>query len=129
MHPGREPTEPSEHPQGLDGLARPRVREQRLGQGPACGPTGWVGSEATAPGVVCLSEGVVYMTKDLSGGKNRKNLEKSSFALPEQEKYPIPDLEHARNALARVAQHGSQAEKKQVRAAVEKKYPSLRKDD
>ena len=69
------------------------------------------------------------MTKDLSSGKNRKSLKKSSFALPEQEKYPIPDLEHARNALARVAQHGTAAEQKEVRAAVEKKYPSLKKKD
>ena len=69
------------------------------------------------------------MSKDLSDSENRKKLKKSSFALPEQEKYPIPDIEHARNALARVAQHGSAAEKTQVRAAVEKKYPSLRKDD
>ena len=76
-----------------------------------------------------LSKGVIDMTKDLSSGKNRKNLKKSSFALPEQEKYPIPDLEHARNALARVAQHGTPAEQKKVRAAVEKKYPSLKKDD
>jgi hypothetical protein len=72
------------------------------------------------------SKGVIDMTKDLSGGKNRKDLKKSSFALPEQEKYPIPDLEHA---LARVAQHGTAAEQKKVRAAVEKKYPSLKKDD
>jgi hypothetical protein len=49
--------------------------------------------------------------------------------LPEEEKYPIPDIEHARNALARVAQHGTAAEQKKVRAAVEKKYPSLKKDD
>ena len=69
------------------------------------------------------------MSKDLSSGKNRKNLKKSSFALPDQEKYPIPDIEHARNALARVAQYGTAAEQKKVRAAVEKKYPSLKKDD
>ena len=69
------------------------------------------------------------MTKDLSVSKNRKNLKKSSFALPDEEKYPIPDIEHARNALARVAQHGTAAEQKKVRAAVEKKYPSLKKDD
>jgi hypothetical protein len=69
------------------------------------------------------------MSKDLSDTANRKKLKKSSFALPEQEKYPIPDIEHARNALARVAQHGSAAEQKKVRAAVEKKYPSLKKDD
>jgi hypothetical protein len=29
--------------------------------------------------------------------------------------------------LARVAQHGSEAEKRKLRAAVEKKYPSLKK--
>ena len=69
------------------------------------------------------------MSKDLSDSANRKKLPTSSFALPEEEKYPIPDIEHARNALARVAQHGSEAEKKKVRAVVEKKYPSLKKDD
>ena len=52
------------------------------------------------------------MSKDLSNSKNRDTLKKSSFALPEQEKYPIPDIEHARNALARVAQHGSEAERR-----------------
>ncbi|KQU68902.1 DUF6582 domain-containing protein [Phycicoccus sp. Root101] len=69
------------------------------------------------------------MSKDLSDNDNRKKLKESSFALPEQRKYPIPDIEHARNALARVAQHGTAEEKKQVRSAVEKKYPSLKKDD
>jgi hypothetical protein len=69
------------------------------------------------------------MSKDLSDADNRKKLKKSSFALPDEEKYPIPDIAHARNALARVAQHGTEAEQKKVRAAVEKKYPSLKKDD
>jgi hypothetical protein len=69
------------------------------------------------------------VSKDLSDSANRNKLAKSSFALPEEEKYPIPDISHARNALARVAQHGSPAEQKKVRAAVEKKYPSLKQDD
>jgi hypothetical protein len=69
------------------------------------------------------------VSKDLGNSKNRDKLPKSAFALPEEEKYPIPDIEHARNALARVAQNGSAAEQKKVRAAVEKKYPSLKKDD
>src|SRR5699024_11412436 len=34
---------------------------------------------------------------------------------------------HARNALSRVSQHGSPAEKKRVRAAVRRKYPSIGK--
>ena len=88
--------------------------------------TDWLGREVPTD-VVCREGRAV--SKDLSSGKNRDNLKKSSFALPDQEKYPIPDIEHARNALARVAQHGSAAEQKKVRAAVEKKYPSLKKDD
>ena len=69
------------------------------------------------------------MSKDLSDDSNRDKLKDSSFALPEERKYPIPDLAHARNALARVAQHGTEEEQKKVRRAVEKRYPSLKKDD
>jgi hypothetical protein len=67
------------------------------------------------------------MSKDLSNTKNRKKLGKKSFALPGKRKYPIPDKAHARNALARVAQHGTKEEQKKVRAAVRKKFPSIGK--
>jgi hypothetical protein len=50
-----------------------------------------------------------------------------SFAIPSKRAYPINDKAHAKAALARVAQHGTPAQKKQVRAAVTKKYPSLKK--
>jgi hypothetical protein len=66
------------------------------------------------------------MAKTLST-KDRKKLKKTSFALPGKRKYPIPDKAHARNALARVAQNGSPAEKKKVKAAVKKRFPSLGK--
>jgi hypothetical protein len=69
------------------------------------------------------------VSKDLSDGDNRNKLKDESFALPDERKYPIPDIEHARNALARVAQHGTAEEQKKVRKAVEKRYPSLKKDD
>lgn len=59
--------------------------------------------------------------------KSRNNLPDSAFAIPSQKAYPIHDLNHARNALARVSQHGTDAEKKQVRAAVYRKYPELKK--
>lgn len=59
--------------------------------------------------------------------KARKRMKDSSFALPRQRAYPIPDLSHARNALARVSQFGTDAEKSKVRRAVEKKFPSLKK--
>jgi hypothetical protein len=67
------------------------------------------------------------MAKDLSSTKQRKKLSKKSFALPGKRKYPIPDKAHARNALARVAQHGTSAEQKKVETAVKKRYPSLDK--
>lgn len=57
----------------------------------------------------------------------RNKLKKSSFAEPGKRAYPIQDASHARNALARVSQHGSPSEKKQVRAAVHKKYPGIGK--
>lgn len=47
-----------------------------------------------------------------------------SFALGGQ-RYPIHDIAHARNALARVAQHGSKSEQARVHAAVCRKYPSI----
>lgn len=53
--------------------------------------------------------------------KKRKKLEDSDFALPGR-KYPIQDLAHARNALARVSQFGTPEEKKKVRAAVCRKW-------
>lgn len=56
----------------------------------------------------------------------RKHIKASSFALPER-RYPIEDASHARNALARVSQHGSPAEKAKVRAAVHRKYPEIGK--
>lgn len=61
----------------------------------------------------------------------RKKLKKSKFAIPEKSpgsgSYPIPDRAHAQNALARVSQHGTPAEKARVRKAVKRKYPSMGK--
>jgi len=69
---------------------------------------------------------------------NRQSLPKSSFALPGKGKgpkgagagsYPIPDASHARNALARVSQHGSSSEKARVRAKVHSKFPNIGRDN
>lgn len=57
--------------------------------------------------------------------KGRKRIKESNFALPKR-RYPIHDIAHARNALARVSQHGSPEEQRRVRRAVERKYPSLK---
>lgn len=60
-------------------------------------------------------------------GKQRKKLPKSSFAIKSKRAYPIHDKAHAKNALARVKQSGTKAQQKKVRAAVTKRYPSLKK--
>jgi hypothetical protein len=57
----------------------------------------------------------------------RDSLPSSAFVFPDSRKYPIHDLAHARNALARVSEFGSTGEKSAVRAAVNKKYPTLKK--
>lgn len=68
--------------------------------------------------------------------KQRQAMPSKSFALPGKGEgpkgkgagsYPIPDESHARNALARVSQHGSPSEKAKVRAAVHRKFPNIGK--
>lgn len=59
--------------------------------------------------------------------RGRKRLKKSSFAVKRGRKYPINDIRHARNALARVSQHGTAAQKRTVARAVRRKYPGLAK--
>ena len=56
----------------------------------------------------------------------RKRLPKSAFAISSKRAYPIEDASHARNALARVAQHGTPAEKAMVQRKVAAKYPGIK---
>src|SRR5215471_20879346 len=66
--------------------------------------------------------------------ERRKKLRSSQFALPGKGEgpegkgagsYPIPDEAHARNALARVSQHGTPEEKATVRRKVKAKFPNI----
>jgi hypothetical protein len=59
--------------------------------------------------------------------KKRDALSKKSFAEPGKRKYPIEDTNHAKNALARVSQFGTEAEKKEVRVKVHARYPNIGK--
>lgn len=59
--------------------------------------------------------------------KERKGLPRSDFAVPGKRAYPVEDASHARNALARVSQHGTAGEKTEVRAKVAAKYPGIGK--
>jgi len=56
----------------------------------------------------------------------RQELPDSAFVYPAERKYPIHDLAHARNALARVSANGTPEEKAKVMAAVYRKYPELK---
>ncbi len=55
----------------------------------------------------------------------RRKLPKSAFAIPARRAYPIPDKDHALDALREVKANGSAAEQKQVQAAVAQKFPDL----
>jgi hypothetical protein len=72
--------------------------------------------------------------------ERRENLPAKQFAVPAKKAisagttvkgeskgaYPIPDLKHARNALARVSQFGTPAEREMVRSKVYARYPELK---
>ena len=55
----------------------------------------------------------------------RNALDDKDFAIPATRAYPINDATHARNALARVSQHGTPEEKRKVQSAVGSRYPEI----
>jgi hypothetical protein len=64
--------------------------------------------------------------------KVRRRLPKSAFGVPSKKKYPLvsnngkPSRKRARNALSRVAQHGTPAEKTAVRRKVARRFPGIK---
>lgn len=64
--------------------------------------------------------------KDALTTEGRKHIAEHNFALPAERKYPLQDISHARNALARSS---GKPEEAKVRAAVYRKYPSLKPVD
>ena len=55
----------------------------------------------------------------------RSQMNASSFAVPSRRAYPVTSLPQARNAIARVQQHGSPADKAAVYSKVRQRYPAL----
>lgn len=55
----------------------------------------------------------------------RKKLPSNDFALGKG-RYPIPDANHARNALARGAQNASPSELAKIKAKVHAKFPGIK---
>jgi hypothetical protein len=67
----------------------------------------------------------------------RQKLPSSEFARPGKGtgpkgagpgSYPLPDKKHGRIALSLVSQHGTPAEKAEVRSAVHRKFPDIGQD-
>lgn len=56
--------------------------------------------------------------------KTRNKLPGSAFAGPDRS-FPINDPGHARNALARAAQHASPELQAKIKAKVQRKFPSI----
>jgi len=54
----------------------------------------------------------------------RSKLSAKTFALPGR-RYPIPDASHARNALARAAQHATPSEEATIKRKVHAKFPGI----
>ena len=91
-------------------------------------------AEEINPLIQATVDKIHFMRDDKLSYKERQDLPKDDFALPgkgsgpegkQGGSYPIPDASHARNALARVAQHGTEAEIRKVREAVKKKFPDI----
>lgn len=59
--------------------------------------------------------------------KRRNALPAKAFAGPERS-YPIPDKSHARNALARAAQHASPDVKATIKSKVRRRFPGIAVD-
>jgi hypothetical protein len=57
----------------------------------------------------------------------RKKIPTSEFALSGR-RYPVEDEAHARNALSRVSQDGTPAEKATVRRKVRRLFPGLKQE-
>ena len=60
--------------------------------------------------------------------EKRNALPAKSFAGPDRS-YPVNDMSHARNALARVSAYGSPELKAHVRSLVHKKFPGIKQHD
>lgn len=57
----------------------------------------------------------------------RNALPTSAFALPEQRRFPIIDLNHAKLARAMASKYATANEKKRIFAAVARKFPTIGK--
>lgn len=58
--------------------------------------------------------------------EERKRLPKGRFGLPGKRAYPLPDANHARDALARAAANATPAERAEIERNVHRLYPRIK---
>lgn len=86
--------------------------------------------------VASLLGGQTVLSDDAKGwillatlsAKERKALSASDFVFPDTREYPIQDLAHAKDALARGAENETGARLRKIRNAVYRRYPDLKND-
>lgn len=78
---------------------------------------------AIAKSLKLIEENLAAIKLSVLTAKGRNHIAAGNFAIP-PDRYPIHDLAHARNALARSS---GKPEESKVRAAVYRKYPALKK--
>lgn len=76
-----------------------------------------------------LTMGEASVDEKVLSSQDKGHLPDNAFVFQKERKYPIHDISHARNALARVAQHGTKDEQDRVRAVVHAKYPEITKEN
>lgn len=107
----------------LDSLKQEEARLRKLHtQYAAAGD--WLKAQTVREKLVRVLNQMKAMQENKLTTTARKHIAPKNFALPGR-RYPIEDPAHARNALARVSQHGSPEEKAKVRAKVHRKYPGI----
>lgn len=93
---------------------------------PSCGWRNAKGkTKCSKCGAQLAKKGDAKLSEAPLTAQGRKQIDAGNFVFPEDRRYPIHDIEHARNALARSS---GKPEEAKVRAAVYAKYPQLKKN-
>ena len=106
-------------PQGLKNWLKTHKRGSKKGSKPSV-----KGGTVKMPMTNMPTSPMMKKKKKVLTSRARQNLPTSVFVFPKTRGYPIEDIKHARNALARSS---GKPEAAAVKRAVYKKYPQLKK--
>ena len=103
-------------------LRVPVKRAEILCSATSPAPTSWADGKRPRSEPPTFNHNENTMTKLTTATRNK--IPAGDFALPGR-RYPIEDEVHARDALSRVSQDGTPAEKATVRGKVLKRFPGI----